>query len=84
MQAGSPALHSSCCLRLRFGRTPLEVIGKVHDEAVRIVKLPDVRERFAGLGMEPVGDTPREFAQYIRSELAKYARVVKQSGARAE
>ncbi len=64
--------------------TPMDVIGKVHDEVVRISKLPDVRERFEGLGMELVGDTPREFAQYIRSELAKYERVVKQSGARAE
>lgn len=48
------------------------------------MKLPDVRERFNGLGMEPVGDTPQQFAQYIRSELAKYERVAKQSGARAE
>lgn len=64
--------------------TPKDVIGKVHDEVVRILKLPDVRERFEGLGMEPVGDTPQQFAQYIRSELAKYEKVVKQSGARAE
>ena len=51
---------------------------------MRILKLPDVRERFDGLGIEPVGDTPEQFAQYIRSELAKYAKVVKQSGARVE
>ncbi|PZR60120.1 MAG: MFS transporter, partial [Stutzerimonas stutzeri] len=44
----------------------------------------DVRERFESLGMEPVGDTPDQFAQYIRSELAKYAKVVKQSGARVD
>jgi tripartite-type tricarboxylate transporter receptor subunit TctC len=64
--------------------TPNDVVGKLHQEVVRILKLPDVRERFDGLGIEPVGDTPEQFAQYIRSELAKYAKVVKQSGARAE
>ena len=64
--------------------TPRDVVGKLHQEVLRILKLPDVRERFDGLGIEPVGDTPEQFAQYIRSELAKYAKVVKQSGARVE
>lgn len=64
--------------------TPNDVIVKVHDEVVRILKLPDVRERFAGLGMEPVGDTPQQFAQYLRSEVARFERIVRQSGIRAE
>ena len=64
--------------------TPKDAVAKLHAEVVRILKLPDVRERFDGLGIEPVGDTPEHFAQYIRSELAKYAKVVKQSGARVE
>ncbi len=64
--------------------TPKDVVGKLHGEVTRILKLPDVRERFDSLGMEPVGDTPEQFAAYIRSELAKYAKVVKQSGARVE
>jgi tripartite-type tricarboxylate transporter receptor subunit TctC len=64
--------------------TPKEVIGRLHGEVVRILKLADVRERFAGLGIEPVGDTPEQFAAYIKSELAKYAQVAKQSGARVD
>jgi tripartite-type tricarboxylate transporter receptor subunit TctC len=64
--------------------TPKDIVAKLHAEVVRILNLPDVRERFDGLGMEPVGDTPEHFAQYIKSELAKYAEVVKRSGARVE
>jgi tripartite-type tricarboxylate transporter receptor subunit TctC len=64
--------------------TPKEIIGKLRSEVVRIIGVPDVRQRFNDLGIEPVGDTPEHFAQYIRSELAKYAKVAQQSGAKAE
>ena len=64
--------------------TPKDVVNKLHGEVVRILRLADVRERFNGLGIEPVGDTPDHFSQYIRSEIAKYAKVVKQSGARVD
>lgn len=64
--------------------TPKEVVAKLHSEVVRILGLPDVRQRFNDLGIEPVGDTPEHFAQYIRSELAKYAKVVQQSGAHVD
>ena len=50
----------------------------------KILKLPEVRERYAALGAEPVGSTPGEFAAYCRSELAKWAGVVKESGAKAD
>lgn len=64
--------------------TPRDVVNKLHGEVVRILRLADVRERFNDLGIEPVGDTPDHFLQYIKSELAKYAKVVKESGARLE
>lgn len=64
--------------------SPREAVAKLHGEVVRVLKLPDVQERFAKLGMEPVGDTPEQFATYLRSELAKYAKVVKESGAKVE
>lgn len=51
---------------------------------MRILKLPDFRERLEGLGMEPVGDTSDQFAQYIRSEIVKYKKIVEQSGARVD
>ena len=53
-------------------------------EVGKILKMPDVREKYAGLGAEPVGSSPDEFAAYCRSELAKWSRVVRESGARAD
>ena len=61
--------------------TPKEIVSKLSGEIAKIVKIPDVRERLAGLGAEPVGNSPDEFAAYCRSELAKWAKIVKASGA---
>jgi len=57
--------------------TPKPVIAKLATETQRILKLPDVRERIAGLGAEVVGNTPDEFNAFIKSELAKWAKVIK-------
>jgi tripartite-type tricarboxylate transporter receptor subunit TctC len=65
-------------------KTPDDVVNKLHREVVRIVQLPEVRERFATLGMVPVGDTPAQFAEHIRSELPKYEKLVKASGAKID
>ena len=48
------------------------------------MKLPDVRQNLLRQGAEPVGDASEEFAAYIKSETAKWAKVVKASGARVE
>ena len=64
--------------------TPRAVVDKLAQETQRILNLPDVRERFAALGAEPVGSSPSEFAQHVQREIAKWAVVVKQSGARAD
>jgi tripartite-type tricarboxylate transporter receptor subunit TctC len=64
--------------------TPKPVIARLHDELVRILKLPDVTQRLEGLGFEIVGSTPEAFGAYIKSETAKWAKVVKASGAKAE
>ena len=51
---------------------------------MRILKLPDVNERLAEQGAQPVGDSPQHFAEHIRKETAKWAKVVKASGAKAD
>ncbi len=61
-----------------------EVSDKLANEVARILKLPDVKERYAALGAEPVGNSPEEFAAYCKSELLKWAKVVKDSGAKAD
>ncbi len=64
--------------------TPREVIAKLNAESVRILKLPDVRERMISAGSEPMGNTPREFAAFIDAEIIKWAKVIKESGAKAD
>ncbi len=49
-----------------------------------MLRLPDVSERLLSQGLEPVSSTPEEFSSYIRSEMTKWAKVVKASGAKAE
>lgn len=64
--------------------TPRPVIEKLSREISRIVKAPDVKARLEELGFDPVGSDTSAFAQYLRSESDKWAKVVKQSGARVE
>jgi tripartite-type tricarboxylate transporter receptor subunit TctC len=64
--------------------TPKEMIVRLHAESVKLLKLPDVKERLDAAGFEPIGTTPEQFAAYIRSEIEKWRKVVKASGARAD
>ena len=64
--------------------TPQAVVNRLNAEIVKIVKLPEMRDRFLALGAEPVGSTPAEFGAFFRNEVAKWAKVVKESGARVE
>ena len=59
--------------------TPKEIIAKLNSELNQILKLPDVIERSAAVGGDPVGGTPEQFADYLKSEIAKFARVVKEA-----
>jgi tripartite-type tricarboxylate transporter receptor subunit TctC len=59
---------------------PKEIVSRLNTEIVKIVRLPNIRERLAGLGAEPVGDTSEHFAAYIKTELAKWSRVAKAAG----
>lgn len=63
---------------------PQPIVQKLSHEIAQITRLPEVRERFLALGAEPVGNSAEEFAAFTKSELNKWARVVKQSGARVD
>jgi len=64
--------------------TPRNVIAALHREMANILKQPEIRERFAKLGAEPVGSTPEEFEAFIKAEIAKWAKVVKEAGIKAD
>jgi tripartite-type tricarboxylate transporter receptor subunit TctC len=58
-------------------KTPKAIIDKLNTEIVRILGLPDVRERLIALGAEPVGDTPEEFERYRKAEMVKWGKLIK-------
>jgi tripartite-type tricarboxylate transporter receptor subunit TctC len=64
--------------------TPRDVAAKLNAEVVRIVNLPDIRERLEGMGVEPLGNTSEQAAEWIRGEIAKYGPVVKAANIKVE
>ena len=64
--------------------TPPDVVRRLNEALVRVMEMPDVRERLIGAGLEPVGGSPDDFARHIRAEIAKWTRIAKDVGARAE
>jgi len=64
--------------------TPGDIIARLHKDTVSIMAMPDIRERFEKEGMTIVAGSPQEFAAYIRSEIEKWARIVKRAGIQPE
>ena len=64
--------------------TPHPVVGRLSGEIQRIMQLPEIRERLAAQGIEPVGNSHDQFGAQIRTELAKWAKIVQESGARVD
>ena len=64
--------------------TPREIVAKLNSEIVRILGLPDVKERISGLGADITTSTPEEFDRFNRAQIAMWGKVVKFSGARAD
>ena len=65
-------------------RTPAPIIARLNAEVNRALKTPEVRERLAAEGGEALGGSPEQFASFLKAEHAKWGRVVKESGAKAE
>ena len=61
-------------------KTPPAIIAKLNAEIRKVLEAPDTKSRFQAQGFETAGNTPEEFDAYIRAELAKWSKVVKQAG----
>ncbi len=59
---------------------PKELAARIHADVARVLKMPDVQERLAGLGVEPVGSPPEAFDAFLKSEIAKWQKVKKATG----
>jgi tripartite-type tricarboxylate transporter receptor subunit TctC len=64
--------------------TPPAVVKRLNAEIVKIINMPDVKEKLIGLGAEPVGNSSEEFAALVKTEVVKWAEVVKKSGAKVD
>ena len=77
-EAGFPDFEvSSWNGLLAPARTPAAVVTRLHAELVRIVALPDIRERFAAQAAQAVGSTPEQFREYIAAEIRRWAEVAR-------
>lgn len=64
--------------------TPLPIIERLNSELNRLLQMPDVRERFQAGGLVPVGGTPAALGDYLKAEIARWTKVVKEAGIKIE
>jgi tripartite-type tricarboxylate transporter receptor subunit TctC len=64
--------------------TPPDIIARLNAEILKILKLPEVRERLQSMGIEIVGNSPEQFAAFMRAETTKWGKIVKESGAKVD
>jgi tripartite-type tricarboxylate transporter receptor subunit TctC len=64
--------------------TPNEIISLLHRQMVRIIALPDVKERLPTLGFEPIGSAPEEFDAQIKMEVDRWAKIVRDANIKSE
>ena len=63
---------------------PPDIVRKLNDAFVKVMAMPAVRDRLVGGGLDPVGDSPDAFGQFVKSEIAKWGKIAKDVGAKAE
>ena len=84
-ESGFPEFEASSWFGLLGpAELPREIVVKLQAEVVRALNVPELRAKLVQQGADPVGSTPEEFAAYMRAETAKWAKVVKASGATAQ
>ena len=64
--------------------TPGAVVSRLHTEISKIVQLPDIRERWMALGTEPLHNTPEQYAAYLKADVGKWAKVVREANVKID
>ena len=64
--------------------TPPAIIARLNTEIIQVLRQPDLRTQFAGVGLEPLTSTPEQLAQFIQTETVKWTQVIKESGAKLD
>ena len=84
-ESGYPDFEAAAWFGLvATGGSPPAAIARLNAEANKALKAPDVREKLIAQAMYPVGTTPEQFGAHIRSEMAKYAKVIKEAGIKVD
>jgi len=65
-------------------RTPHPIVVRLHNELVKILQTQDIRDRLLSEGAEPVGNTPAEFTAFIKTDIGRWAKVIKAAGAKLD
>ena len=83
-EAGVPGFESNQWYGvLAPAKTPAWIVNQLNRDIITVLKLPEVRDRLSSQGFEVVANSPADFGRYIREEIAKWAKVIKQAGIRA-
>jgi len=65
-------------------KTPQRIIARLNEAVVKVVRSPEIQSQFAALGADAVGNSPEEFAAFVRRDMERYAKVVRISGAKVD
>jgi len=85
VELGFPAIDVVSWFGVLFpARTPADIVAKLSTEVARTVNNPEVKAKLLQQGIEVIGTTPEQFAKFIQSEVARYAKIIKESGAKLD
>ena len=84
-ESGLPGYEASSWFGMHApAKTPRDIVNKLHATVAKALRTPEMMERLSSQGADPVGNTPEQFSEFVRAEIAKWAKVVKASGAKVE